>query len=142
MEEQYIEHDGDAVKKALHERRLVPEFVGTASAVRHTSMPAVIPRVEEADRQVLTSQGHLVGDGTLYGVDYVLYPGDPGVFHGTHLVERVPGDNAISMSCLLGLQRVSASVHKSLILLITPPSSSPSDTGSPPTALLVRRWKT
>ena len=64
----------------------------------------------------LYNQGYYLTDGTKFGGHFLVYPGDPGIYHSSFIVFCVAFKEKISATDYSALGRLATSVKKSLVL--------------------------
>ncbi|KAL0049301.1 hypothetical protein WJX82_010782 [Trebouxia sp. C0006] len=82
-----------------------------AAALSADAMQAEQPIFSE-----LHSKGYYITDGAKFGADYLLYPGDPLLFHAQFTVRILEHDTPIKPALLAGSARGSHAARKHLLL--------------------------
>jgi tRNA-intron lyase len=67
----------------------------------------------------LHSMGYFLLDGANFGGDYVLYPGDPRLYHAQYIIKIIAANSPLKTCILTSHVRVSQNERKQLILAIT-----------------------
>ncbi|CAK8695525.1 unnamed protein product [Clavelina lepadiformis] len=64
----------------------------------------------------LHHQGYFLTDGMKFGGHFLVYPGDPGLYHSTYIAYCVPFQKNLSLTDYSALGRLATSVKKTLLL--------------------------
>ena len=64
----------------------------------------------------LHNQGYYLTDGLKFGGHFLVYPGDPGLYHSVYIVFCVPFTNKVCLADYSALGRLATSVKKTLLL--------------------------
>ncbi|DBA95522.1 TPA: hypothetical protein ACH3X3_013377 [Trebouxia sp. C0006] len=102
-------HRPDAAVTAVHCAQ--HNIADTEHACSKDAMQAEQPIFSE-----LHSKGYYITDGAKFGADYLLYPGDPLLFHAQFTVRILEHDTPIKPALLAGSARGSHAARKHLLL--------------------------
>nr|XP_002123488.1 tRNA-splicing endonuclease subunit Sen34-like [Ciona intestinalis] len=64
----------------------------------------------------LHNQGYFLTDGVKFGGNFLVYPGDPGLYHSTYILLHIPYEKEISATEFATFGRLASSVKKTLLL--------------------------
>jgi len=67
----------------------------------------------------LQSSGYFVTDGTKFGGDFLVYPGNPVLYHARFVMNVLNADSTLTSNILIAQARVSHTTRKHMILSIT-----------------------
>ncbi|XP_002123488.2 tRNA-splicing endonuclease subunit Sen34-like [Ciona intestinalis] len=62
------------------------------------------------------NQGYFLTDGVKFGGNFLVYPGDPGLYHSTYILLHIPYEQEISSTEFATFGRLASSVKKTLLL--------------------------
>eukprot|EP00747_Dinoflagellata_sp_TGD_P146989 gnl/TRDRNA2_/TRDRNA2_176748_c1_seq2.p1 gnl/TRDRNA2_/TRDRNA2_176748_c1~~gnl/TRDRNA2_/TRDRNA2_176748_c1_seq2.p1 ORF type:complete len:300 (-),score=-28.98 gnl/TRDRNA2_/TRDRNA2_176748_c1_seq2:102-1001(-) len=101
---------------------LIPIFHSAKTAIRHikwTFPRSSIQWSTLATLENLHSLGYGVRDGIKFGGEYLIYPGDPEIYHAQCLIKLSSPDHFIMPCLLASLSRCTQGVRKHLVLALS-----------------------